>query len=334
MTDIDPDGCRTIERNGVVAPERVIVSDVRKLDYSALAPVDGLAFGFPCNDFSMIGERRGISGRHGDLYSFGVRGLGALDPMFFVAENVGGMASVNKSRDFFFKRIMADLEAAGRGYRVAKHLYRFEKYGVPQKRRRFVMVGFRSDLGMEFRHPRPNGRLRTAREALADIPDNASNNERMSQYPKVVERLMRIKPGQNAFTSDLPDHLRFKMRSKATISQIYRRLLPDEPAYTVTGSGGGGTYMHHWDEPRALTNRERARLQAFPDWYRFEGGRGSVRRQISMAVPPLGAKLVFEAVLESLMELVSPSRKSAAQGARWSRMSRLPVSRSRRSSHP
>ena len=177
------------------------------------------------------------------------------------------------------------------------------------------MVEFRSDLGVEFRHPQPNGRIRTAREALADIPDNASNNERMSQHPKVVERLMHIKPGQNAFTSDLPDHLRFKMRSKATISQIYRRLLPDEPAYTVTGSGGGSTYMYHWDEPRALTNRERARMQAFPDRYRFEGGKGSVRRQIGMAVPPLGAKLVFEAVLESLMELVSPSRKIGGAGS-------------------
>ncbi|KHF29443.1 Modification methylase AplI [Anoxybacillus sp. BCO1] len=57
--------------------------------------------------------------------------------------------------------------------------------------------------------------------------------------------------------------------------------------------------MYHYDEPRALTNRERARLQTFPDWYKFIGGKESVRRQIGMAVPPEGAKVIIEAVLKS-----------------------------------
>ena len=58
--------------------------------------------------------------------------------------------------------------------------------------------------------------------------------------------------------------------------------------------------MYHWSEPRALTNRERARLQTFPDGFRFTGGRGSVRRQIGMAVPPAGIAHVFAAVREHL----------------------------------
>lgn len=53
---------------------------------------------------------------------------------------------------------------------------------------------------------------------------------------------------------------------------------------------GGGTHMYHYDEPRALTNRERARLHRFPDWYEFKGGKESVRKQIGMAFPPDGAK--------------------------------------------
>ena len=52
---------------------------------------------------------------------------------------------------------------------------------------------------------------------------------------------------------------------------IYKRLDPSKPSYTVTGSGGGGTHIYHWDEPRALTNRERARLQTFPDKFIFYG---------------------------------------------------------------
>ncbi|MDT1893633.1 DNA cytosine methyltransferase, partial [Acinetobacter baumannii] len=82
----------------------------------------------------------------------------------------------------------------------------------------------------------------------------------------------------------------------ATISQIYRRLDPAKPSYTVTGSGGGGTHVYHWDEPRALTNRERARLQTFPDTFHFEGRRDSIRKQVGMAVPPLGAQAVFTAL--------------------------------------
>ena len=67
----------------------------------------------------------------------------------------------------------------------------------------------------------------------------------------------------------------------------------------MTGSGGGGTHIYHWAEPRALTNRERARLQTFPDNYEFMGSKESVRKQIGMAVPCEGARIIFEAVLRS-----------------------------------
>ena len=89
-----------------------------------------------------------------------------------------------------------------------------------------------------------------------------------------------------------------RQRSTKT-SQIYKRLDPDKPAYTVTGSGGGGTHIYHWEENRALTNRERARLQTFTDDFVFEGNKESVRKQIGMAVPCKGAKIIFEAILKS-----------------------------------
>jgi len=70
--------------------------------------------------------------------------------------------------------------------------------------------------------------------------------------------------------------------------------------YTITGSGGGGTHVYHWSEDRALTNRERARLQTFPDSFIFEGSKEAIRRQIGMAVPPMGAKILFEAIVKTL----------------------------------
>ena len=113
--------------------------------------------------------------------------------------------------------------------------------------------------------------------------------------PLTIERLNHIKPGQNVWNADLPEHLKLNVKG-ATLSQIYKRLDPNKPSYTITGSGGGGTHCIHYKEPRPLTNRERARLQTFPDNFEFKGGYSSVRKQIGMAVPPKLAKIVFNSI--------------------------------------
>ena len=77
---------------------------------------------------------------------------------------------------------------------------------------------------------------------------------------------------------------------------------------TVTGSGGGGTHVYHWKENRALTNRERARLQTFPDSFVFEGSKESVRKQIGMAVPVKGAKIIFDSILKTFAGIDYPSQ--------------------------
>lgn len=299
VNDIDKDSCDTFERNLDVG--NVIVRDVKELDFGRLSDIDGLVFGFPCNDFSVVGDRHGISGHYGSLYEWGVRGLSEKEPLFFVAENVSGLASRGNDLEI----ILAKMESAGRGYILFPHKYRFEEYGVPQCRHRIIIVGFRKDLGIRnFEHPKPTtkGNPKTCQEALANIDCNAPNQERTNQSARVIERLKYIRPGENAFTAkDLPEDLKLNLKSGASISQIYKRLKPNEPAYTVTGSGGGGTHIYHWKENRALTNRERARLQSFPDDFEFKGGKESVRKQIGMAVPPEGAKVVFEGVLETLL---------------------------------
>lgn len=305
INDVDPDACESFQINLPIATEHVHCCDVKDLDLSLLPAIDGLVFGFPCNDFSVVGERRGIDGHYGGLYHWGIRALRALTPSFFVAENVSGIASSGGALDI----ILGALGNAG--YRVFSHKYRFEEYDVPQARHRIIIVGFRKNLGIRrFEHPAPTSKdsPRTCREALRSIAPDSPNNERTKQSPRVVERLKYIKPGQNVFNADLPEHLKLAMRSNAKISQVYRRLKPDRPAYTVTGSGGGGTHVYHWRENRALTNRERARLQTFPDDFRFLGGKESVRRQIGMAVPPMGARAVFRAVLETLLSHGVPSQ--------------------------
>ena len=280
----------------------VICEDIRKLDLHRLAdisPIDALAFGFPCNDFSTVGEQKGVKGNFGPLYQYGVEMLKICRPKWFLAENVGGLTSANEGRAF--SKILGALFDAG--YSLYPHYYAFEKYGVPQARQRVIIVGIRADINLTFGIPSPEpyaGIDNSCRNAIENppIPLNAFNNELTKQSPSVVERLKYIKPGENAFTANLPEHLRLHVRG-AKISQIYKRLDPRKPAYTVTGSGGGGTHMYHWSENRALTNRERARLQTFPDWYRFCGSKEEVRKQIGMAVPCRGAQVIFEAILNT-----------------------------------
>jgi DNA (cytosine-5)-methyltransferase 1 len=300
-TDYDKDTCATY-RNNICPdkPKSVVCCDIRKLSFEKLkniSDIDALAFGFPCNDYSMVGEQKGMDGIYGPLYSYGVHALNFLQPKIFLAENVGGLKNANDGKAL--DKILYELQQSG--YVITPHLYKFEQYGVPQARHRIIIIGIRNDIKIKFYVPTPTHTTPiTCREAIENplIPKDAPNNELTKQSQQVINRLQFIKPGENAFTAVLPEKLRLNVKG-VKISQIYKRLDPDKPAYTVTGSGGGGTHIYHWKEDRALTNRERARLQTFPDNYFFSGSKESVRKQIGMAVPPLGAKIIFEAVLKS-----------------------------------
>ncbi|MCF2586108.1 DNA cytosine methyltransferase [Brevibacterium sp. UCMA 11752] len=299
-TDYDADTCRTYSQNvcGSPAAGSVINHDIRTLDYSRLediGAIDGLAFGFPCNDFSQVGERKGFDGKFGPLYRYGIRALKRFKPDWFLAENVGGIRANGGSA---LKQIFAEMIEAG--YRIYPHYYRFEQYGVPQARHRMIVVGIKKELGVEFRVPSPEPFIYedvSVRTALADIPLWAKNQEPTIHSQRVIDRLEYIPAGGNAWHSNIPEPL--KIKTKTTLSSIYRRLDPDKPSYTVTGSGGGGTHIYHWSQSRALTNRERARLQTFPDDFEFFGSKDSVRKQIGMAVPVDGAKVIFKALLDS-----------------------------------
>lgn len=205
--DYDLETCNTYTRN--ICPDdadSVIHSDVRKLDIEHLGDIDALVFGFPCNDFSVVGEQKGFEGVFGPLYTYGVKVLERYHPQWFLAENVGGLKSANDGQAF--KQIQEDLEAVG--YRLYPNLYKFEDYGVPQARHRVIIVGIRKDLPYEFKIPSTKqykGVDNTCKTAIEvpPIPEDASNNELTKQSAKVVERLTYINPGQNAFTADIPE---------------------------------------------------------------------------------------------------------------------------------
>ena len=299
--DIDYAACRTFAKNICNSDEEAIITneyeinkektiickDIRKLDISKLPPIDAFTFGFPCNDFSIVGEQKGFKGEYGPLYTYGVKVLNEHKPKWFLAENVGGLQSANEG--LAFKKIIEDLASVGAdefgGYEIVPHLYKFEEYGVPQARHRVIIVGIRKDLGLHYRVPAPitkeKSKYKSSKWAFevgcyneGNVINAEYNNERTKHPELTVKRLEAIPAGQNAWYEGIPEELRLNVKG-AKLSNIYKRLDPNTPAYTVTGSGGGGTHMYHYDEPRALTNRERARLQSFPDDYNFQGKNNS-----------------------------------------------------------
>ena len=225
--DLDPSTCATYVKNICPDnPDSVICCDVRDLIFDELEKIDALAFGFPCNDFSVVGKRAGLNGKYGLLYQYAAEALKKFQPDFFVAENVRGLASANKGSAQ--RQILKAFGDAG--YKIFPHLYRFEEYGVPQTRHRIIVVGIRNDIPKIFRPPKPYmGKNISSKNSLENPPiaDEAANNEKTKQSSEVVERLKFIKPGQNAFNADIPPELQLHVKS-ATFSSIYRRLDPDK----------------------------------------------------------------------------------------------------------
>lgn len=292
--DLNKDACQTFRRN---ISDVIVCDQIENINISEVYNADLITGGFPCQDFSMIWKRPGLDGERGNLYTYFLKFIQDKQPKAFIAENVKGLLSANNCKAI--QRIISDFENIEPGYLVKPKLYNFADYGVPQFRERVLLVGIRKDTGFNFIHPQPEYGLnrkypyRTASEALAGVENVLHNNEHQKIQPRTIEILKRIKPGGN-FT-DIPKESEYYV--KGMISHVYRRLHPDQPSTTIIAGGGGGTWGYHYKEPRALTNRERARLQSFPDNFIFEGSFTEIRRQIGNAVPPDGIVTLVEALI-------------------------------------
>ncbi|CDM94311.1 MAG: DNA cytosine methyltransferase [Limnospira maxima] len=292
--DCNEAACQTFRRN---ISENIACDNIQEIEITKVPQADLITGGFPCQDFSMIWKRPGLTGTRGNLYTYFLEFIRYHKPKAFIAENVKGLLSANKYKAI--AKIIADFENIEPGYVVKPKLYNFADYGVPQYRERVLIVGVRMDTGFNFIHPSPeygSDRLYpylTAKQALKDVEKVADNNEHQRIHSRTVEIIKRIKPGGNY--TDIPQDSEYYV--KGMISHVYRRLHPDQPSTTIIAGGGGGTWGYHYQEPRSLTNRERARLQTFPDDFVFEGSVTEVRRQIGNAVPPDGMVALVKALI-------------------------------------
>ncbi|MFZ3063756.1 MAG: DNA cytosine methyltransferase, partial [Nitrospirota bacterium] len=270
-----------------------------------------------------IWKRPGLNGERGNLYKSFLRFVDAKKPKAFIAENVKGLLSANNRNAI--EQMISDFESIAPGYLIKPKLYNFADYGVPQFRERVLIVGIRIDTGFDFKHPKPTHGPKagkpyvTAGEALKDAEKVKFNNEKMNALPKTVKMLELISEGGNY--TDIPKDS--PLYVKGMISHVYRRIHRNEPAKTIIAAGGGGTWGYHYPEPRPLTNRERARLQSFPDDFEFLGSFTEIRRQIGNAVPPKGVAELAKA----LAPLFNGNYKKVDLSAQYHELKKLPVKR-------
>ena len=293
--DIDHAACETYRRN---FGEHIYEGDIANFDIDAIPDGDIVIGGFPCQDFSVVSKQGGIETKRGNLYKFFVNVVERKQPLAFVAENVRGLLTANGGKAI--EQIKKDFEACGKGYTLHAKVYNFANYGVPQLRHRLVMVGIRKDLKREFIPPDPthtSNNYVTAEQAFKGVENAKFNNEKTKIRQKTADMLSQIPEGGN-FTAIKDPKLMLNVR--LPLSLIYRRLNRNKPSTTIVACGGGGTWGYHYEEPRPLTNRERARIQSFPDDFIFEGSNTEVRKQIGNAVPPLGIERIAERLLETL----------------------------------
>lgn len=290
--------------------EEISAAEIMRRAGAAPGECDLLAGGPPCQGFSL--QRRGdrVDPRNRLVLDF-IRMVEEVRPRFFLMENVSGLLSKH-GRPFLeeFNRRVARL-----GYVIHIELLDASNFGVPQRRRRALLIGERA-AGAEprFRFPETvEGHVRTVRDAIADLPsppDDGSEHPHVANHyrearlsPLNVERIKHVPQGGGR--AHLPEHLQLAChRNNAghRHMDVYGRLAWDEPSVTLTArfdSFTRGRFAHPV-EHRSLTVREGARIQTFPDAFRFFGNREEQARQVGNAVPPLLAQALGTAILTTL----------------------------------
>lgn len=270
--------------------------DVKELDYSLLPKADVVIGGFPCQDFSLAGKRRGLDAERGRLYLEMKKVIEYVKPMAFVAENVDGIRR-NKVGDnsSALDVILDDFRTLG--YNIVYKTLNAADYGVPQNRIRVIIVGIKKELHKSMKYPKPtNGNNSsspwiTSKEAIDDlwtlIDKTPIKNHTSKDYSKAKFYPGKAMQGNCRIKADRPAPT-IRSEHHGNIEGHYRTTNPDTPD-DVDG----------W---RRLSVRECARLQTFPDNFEFPVSSSDAYKQIGNAVPPVLAWHIARALYISLYE--------------------------------
>lgn len=331
--EFDQYAAATYRRNHPEIAENVLQKDIRIVN--PLEHTDKYPFilfgGPPCQGFSTANTKtRNLDNPNNWMFKEYLRFVQELEPEWFLFENVAGFKSFNggtfaKEVEEALKNPFGDPNRLT--YVTSSALLDAADFGVPQRRKRFFIVGHKKQIGgIKFDFSSLKKRpLTTVGEALADLPrlDNgqmtdeceyrfkadsnyarlmrgklqkAKQNYVTASKQHIIERYKVIPQGSNWEAAKEKGLLNSYTSTKHTHSGIYKRLLEDQPAVTIANYRKS-MLIHPW-EHRGLSLREAARLQSFPDHFIFEGPHSYKQQQVGNAVPPLLAKAIFSKIIE------------------------------------
>lgn len=313
--DIDNICIKTIKENEKFFSHSAVAADIsdmlngRALELCKLkrGELFLLAGGPPCQGFSI--QRRGsdIDSRNQLVFKYALL-VEELYPKYFVMENVTGIAG--KRGKTILEQLLDELKSIG--YEVHINLLDAQDYGVPQRRKRYIIVGERTDMGIHFEYPKPTGEHRTVKDVIGSLPEPPLDG---SDYPGIplhrrdklsdinLKRIKALKQGQGrAF---LPDELLadcHKIDSSIIgYRNVYGRMEWNDVAPTITARFDSFTRgkFGHPEQDRSISLREGALLQTFPTDFKFIGNKVDIARQIGNAVPPVLAEQIGRSIIES-----------------------------------
>lgn len=296
--EIEPSYCETYRHN--FPHHTVLQKDLTQLsDDDLFAELKGqkadvVIGGPPCQGFSMAGKigRTFADDPRNHLFKEFVRVVKLTAPQFFVMENVARLYThqSGKTRQEIIEHFQ------NLGYQVECKVLNAVDFGVPQNRSRVVFIGRKNQGRIIF--PKPfQAAYKTVFEAIGHFPKllagenypNIPNHEAMNHTPQMLEKMAFVKNGGDR--GDIPENL----RPTSGDVRKYIRYHSDKPAVCITGDM---RKVFHYEQNRALTVRELASLQSFPDDFVFCGQKIAQQQQVGNAVPPLLAKAIAECILK------------------------------------
>lgn len=311
LNEIDKWACQTLRKN---RPSwNVLEGDIKNFSFTKYKnKVDVVTGGFPCQAFSYAGKKLGLNDARGTLFYEFARVVKEVAPPICIGENVRGLLSHDNGKTL--QGMISILDEIG--YNVMPvQILKAINYNVPQKRERLILVGIKKGIGIQFEYPKPNNKIYTLADALkkgylydCDVPKSEG-----VKYPKSKIEVLDLVP-QKGYWRDLPISIQKKFMGGSFYlgggkTGIARRIGWDEPCLTLTCSPAQKqTERCHPEETRPFTVREYARIQTFPDEWKFEGSLAQQYKQIGNAVPVNLGREVGYAIVKFLNEFYSLSK--------------------------
>ena len=311
LNEFDKHAVATLRQN---KPEwDVNGEDVHKVDFAKWrGKVDVVEGGFPCQAFSYAGKGHGFEDTRGTLFHEFARAVKEVQPKIAIGENVRGLLTHDDGRTL--ATMVKILQ--GLGYKVAYKVMRSQYLDVPQKRERLVIIAVRKDLDTQILFPKERDYTISLREAIGDKPQSDGQ-----KYSKRKYEIMKQVP-EGGYWHDLNDELQREYMKASYFhtggkTGMARRLSWSEPSLTLTcNPAQKQTERCHPEETRPLNVREYARIQTFPDEWKFAGSVSAQYKQIGNAVPVnlgyymgLAAIAMINGKQDDNMEAVPPSEE-------------------------